>query len=573
MSSAVAGEAGLGGPTGRKTAQDGNKGSWGLFWLLLDVPLDQPGIHPMSLPQPNDQNRTCPPALDDLRRQIHHDLDLAMDACLNDYPQASFLDFEKALLPRLFALGLLLMRLFLLVRHQRLDLASYDPKGRYRLSDPYATRSLNTSCGELRYGRAYLISRKGTGPGFHPLDAQLGLTRDSFTPLIISWFCRLSTRLSFRLASELGGMFLGWAPAPSTVEGWVLGLGRPAHVYLSTAPLPPGDGEILVMECDGKAIPTATDEELNKRRGPRKPRSCGCKCQRHRGRCHRKSCGKRKKRKPGDKSKNGRGAVLIAMYTLKRGEDGRLHGPINKKVYGSFSSRKVALQWARAQATRRGFGPQTTKTIQILLDGEVCLERQMRKLFPDAILTLDIRHAQERLWKVGRLLHAEASQELADQVEPWAELLYQGKVEELLQQLRGLQFRGPGSKQKRKVLFQAVNYLEQRLELMKYGEWRSQDLVLASGVVEGAARYVIGERLDQSGMRWIVQRAEAVLLLRCIEVNGDWDSFFAFAEQQRRAELTDSKVVRIGSQTPTQLPQLSEKAEQARRRRKEKAAA
>jgi hypothetical protein len=48
--------------------------------------------------------------------------------------------------------------------------------------------------------------------------------------------------------------------------------------------------------------------------------------------------------------------------------------------------------------------------------------------------------------------------------------------------------------------------------------------VIASGVVEGAARYVVGERLDNSGMRWIEERAEAVLLLRCIEVNGDWET-------------------------------------------------
>jgi hypothetical protein len=529
----------------------------------------------MSLLQTNDPTRRCPAALDELRRQLHERLDQAIDACQNNHLQTSFFDFEKALLPHLSALGLLLIQLFLLVRHQRLDLTACDPQERYRVSDDYATRNLNTTCGELQYGRAYLIPRKGGGPGFHPLDAQLGLTRDGFSPLLVSLFCRLCTRLSFRLTSELGGMFLGWSPAPSTVEEWTLGLGRPAHIYLSTGPLPPGDGEVLVIECDGKAIPTATDEELKKRRGPRKNKcaSRGCKCQRHRGRSHRQSRTKKKKRKPGDKSKNGRGAVLIAMYTLKRGEDGRLHGPINKKIYGTFSSRQVALQWARQQATRRGFPADTTKTIQIILDGEVCLEQQMRKLFPQAILTLDIRHAQERLWKVGRLLHAEGSQELADWVESLQERLYQGQLEELLKRLRALHFRGPGSKQKRKVQNQAIAYLQKRVALMKYGEWREQDLVLASGVVEGAARYVIGERLDNSGMRWIVERAEAVLLLRCIEVNGDWDAFFAFSEEQRRAELRQGKVVQIRSHNPTQLPEVSDKAEEARRRRKAKAAA
>ena len=55
---------------------------------------------------------------------------------------------------------------------------------------------------------------------------------------------------------------------------------------------------------------------------------------------------------------------------------------------------------------------------------------------------------------------------------------------------------------------------------MAYGKWREQDLVIASGVVEGAARYVVGKRLDNAGMRWLKERAQSVLLLRCIEVNG-----------------------------------------------------
>jgi hypothetical protein len=340
---------------------------------------------------------------------LHQRLAPAIDFCQAGGPQSSFLDFEKALLGHLAALGLLLMRLFLLRRHQRLDLTPWLQRG-YRLADGYAQRNLQTTCGELRYGRAYLIPRRHDGPGVHPLDASLGLTRDSFSPLLVNWFCRLATRLSFRLASELGGMFLGWAPAPSTIEAWTLGLGRPAHVGLSAGPPPADDGEVLVIECDGKAVPTATEEELAKRRGRRqhKAKACQCQCQRHRGRCCREARGPKKRRKPGDKSKNGRSATLVAMYTSSWAAHGGGHGPINKKVYGSFSSRKEVLRWAREQATRRGFPPETTKVVQVVLDGEVCLEQQMRKLFPKAILTLDLRHAQERLWRVGRLLHAAA---------------------------------------------------------------------------------------------------------------------------------------------------------------------
>src|SRR5262245_6567426 len=101
---------------GAKAVPSGKKGSWGLSWLLLSVPKDQPGTDSMSLPHVNDQPPPCPAALEDLRRQLHQRLDQAIDACQNDYLRSSFLDFEKALLPQLSALGLLLLQLFLLVR-------------------------------------------------------------------------------------------------------------------------------------------------------------------------------------------------------------------------------------------------------------------------------------------------------------------------------------------------------------------------------------------------------------------------------------------------------------------------
>lgn len=108
------------------------------------------------------------------------------------------------------------------------------------------------------------------------------------------------------------------------------------------------DGEQLVIEVDCKATPTATEEELNKRRGKRakSKKCCKCGCQRHRGKSKRlqSNCGKRRKR--GDKSKNGRSITLVAMYTLSESKDGKLHGPINKKIWGSYASRATMIKWA-----------------------------------------------------------------------------------------------------------------------------------------------------------------------------------------------------------------------------------
>ena len=145
--------------------------------------------------------------------------------------------------------------------------------------------------------------------------------------------------------------------------------------------------------------------------------------------------------------------------------------------------------------------------MQIVVDGETCLRQRLRRLFRGALLTLDVRHAQEKLWEVGRLFHREGSAGLACWVEGLEELLYKGHVRALLNRLeqekRGVSPRGPGTKEKREVLKRVIGYLEARVKLMDYGRLRKEDLVIASGVVEGAARYVVGERLDNSGMRWI----------------------------------------------------------------------
>lgn len=514
----------------------------------------------MSDCQSNRPAAASPSTVEDLQSRARERLDEILTYCVSDQAPTSFLEFETALLGLLRSLGCLLIQLFLRSRHDQLGPAAWQARG-YRVADPAAGRTLKTSCGPVAYVRAFLVPRRGGGPGVHPLDVALGLTRDAYTPLVIGWFCRLATRMSFQVASNLGGMFLGAAPPASAIEEWVLGLARPAYVYLSEGPLPEDEGEVLVIEIDGKAAPTATEQELARRRGPRTHHEPGCQCQRHRGRVKRQRRGRRKRRKKGDKSKNGRSATLVVMYTLRRGDDGRLHGPVNKKVFGTFGTRRSALEWAWAQATRRGFPPGTDKTVQIVIDGETCLEQRLRRLFRGAILTLDVRHAQEKLWEVGRLFHREGSEELARWVEDLEELLYKGHVRALLrrleQELLGVSRHGPGTKGKRTVLKQVIGYLEARVKLMDYGRLRADDLVIATGVVEGAARYVVGERLDNSGMRWIEARAEAVLLLRCVEVNGDWDGFMRWCQEQRSQELERGQTVQIRSRTPTQLPEAA----------------
>ena len=118
--------------------------------------------------------------------------------------------------------------------------------------------------------------------------------------------------------------------------------------------------------------------------------------------------------------------MVVVMYTLRRGPDGKLHGPINKKTWATFGGRKAAALWAREEATSRGFGPETTKTVQIVVDGANGLKDNLEPLFPNAIITLDVCHVVEKLWEVGHRFYKEGSEELKAWVEELKGLVYEG---------------------------------------------------------------------------------------------------------------------------------------------------
>ena len=80
------------------------------------------------------------------------------------------------------------------------------------------------------------------------------------------------------------------------------------------------------------------------------------------------------------------------------------------------------------------------------------------------------------------------------------------------------------------------NYIDRRVDKMNYKKLREQDLEVSSGAVEGAVNYVIAKRFDSGGMRWIKERAEPLLQLRCIEVNDDWDAFIEFVHDRTREQ-------------------------------------
>jgi hypothetical protein len=73
-----------------------------------------------------------------------------------------------------------------------------------------------------------------------------------------------------------------------------------------------------------------------------------------------------------------------------------------------------------------------------------------------------------------------------------------------------------------------IGYLTAKQEFLDYQTALERGWPIATGVIEGACRHLIGDRLDISGARWGLAGAEAVLKLRALKTNGDFDRYWRF---------------------------------------------
>ena len=467
--------------------------------------------------------------------------------------------------------GRLLLTLFLTAVHERIDKVtptSIERDGcRLRRGD-VKPRNLDTVFGVVRYWRRYMrgAGSEQSSSGFFPVDAAVGLHSDRFSMGVFSLAVRLATRMSFEEARTTLGWFVPTPPSTEVIEQATLGFGQHTREWFESAPAPEGDGDVLVIMVDSKGIPTATDEELSKRRGKRK-KSKLPKSARHRGRKQRQARGKKPRRKKGDKSKNAKMATLVVMYTLRR-HGGKLLGPINRWHYASLAPKRHAFAIARREADKRGFSVDSGKTVQVVTDGDPDLARYCSDYFPEAKHTLDVIHAVEKLWEAGACLYREGSEDLRAWIAKQRQRLYEGKVRQIIAELKrsldATPKTGPGNKGKRERLGNTIDYLDRRVHMMDYDVLLDEDLEISSGPVEGAVKYIIGRRCDNGGMRWVKERAEAIIQLRCIDVNGRWENFIDFVHDRMRDETrTTGRYARLQRKEPSPLPQLTEIIQEA----------
>lgn len=150
----------------------------------------------------------------------------------------------------------------------------------------------------------------------------------------------------------------------------------------------------------------------------------------------------------------------------------------------------------------------------------------------DVHIIVDLIHVLEYLWRAAWCLHDSGDASAENWVARHARVLLGGGVQQtaaaLEEAARAAGLRGA----QRKGIDEAVNYLTGKAEHLRYDTAHERGWPIATGIIEGACRHLVKDRLDITGARWGLSGAEAVLKLRAVRANGDFDTYWAWHQQQ-----------------------------------------
>jgi hypothetical protein len=227
-----------------------------------------------------------------------------------------------------------------------------------------------------------------------------------------------------------------------------------------------------------------------------------------------------RKGKQADGSARTREVKLGCVFTqLGLDKEGRPQRDPDSTTYVGAIESSTLFGWRMyAEALRRGL--EQAQTVIVLTDGQRYNRTITQTHFPGAVHIVDLFHAYEHLTLIAQILGGPE----AESPKAWRDLLEAGDIKRLISKAgKNL----PSSPKAKKALSKELRYFENNASCMRYAEYRERDFFVGSGVVEAGCRTVIGERLKQSGMRWSVRGANAIIALRCCIMSGRFEDFWA----------------------------------------------
>jgi len=147
----------------------------------------------------------------------------------------------------------------------------------------------------------------------------------------------------------------------------------------------------------------------------------------------------------------------------------------------------------------------------------------------------------EYLWGASWSFFAEGDPSAEDWVSEKALAVLEGKASIVAAAIRRKATTLGLDDEQRKNADRCADYLLAKAPYLDYPTALAKGWPIATGVIEGACRYIVKDRLDLTGARWSLTGAEAILKLRALRSNGDWARYWQFHLAQERKRVHDSR--------------------------------
>jgi hypothetical protein len=386
------------------------------------------------------------------------------------------------------------------------------------------TRRYVSIFGAFALARTVYGSREGQAVAFVPLDNRLQLPQSPFSYLLQDWDQALAVEQAFGCVNETIARMLQLRQSVDSLETMNRQMAEDVNRFQEERPVPPAaeEGTIVVATADCKGVVI---------RGQGTPTICGGE------------------RPSGQRANQKRMAAVGAVYTvdpyvrtadevvaaLFHDSDSKPRPrpkPCHKHVWATLpdagpaavSSIDKVFGWLQWEWVQR---QDNQKATVYLCDGQEALWQACDEYLPDdnAVKILDLLHVTPRLWAAGKLLYGAKSTELICFVRHRVKQILEGKVESVLRGLRRLAVERKLPKVRRVALKRILRYLSKNRYRMRYDEYLANGYPIASGVIEGACRHLVKDRMERAGMHWTLQGAQAMLDLRSVYIEGQWEKY------------------------------------------------
>ena len=402
-----------------------------------------------------------------------------------------------------------------------------------RLSQSHS-REIETVFGSLELQRTVYGTREGQAIECVPLDSRLALPESKFSYVVQDLSQLLTCEEPFAKVAAFLERLLGVTLHVDSLERTNRAMASEVESFRDSQPVPPPpeEGEILVESADGKGVPIRRPADAPRihdhqhKRGPKKDRK--------------------------------KMAIVGTVYTVDRhvrtaeeivealfrspDETKPPHQrprPCHKQVCASLTHESENEDEARhGLATIMGWmtdqcqirNPHGRKETVCVRDGQESLweARQLFQTDKPVTEVLDLLHVTQRLWQLAHLFHAPDSLPAKTFVRERLLRILRGQVMLVVGGLRQMATKRGLSGHARRELKKICGYFQNNRDRMHYDQYLAKGYPIASGAIEGACRHYVKDRMERAGMSWIKNGAQAMLDLRSIHLNEQWDAYTAY---------------------------------------------